>query len=523
MATIMLLIGLIVAAAVVTGGFYVKQNAVRAASLVVAIIVLFVFVALSSIRYVGENQLGVIVKNFGSDMAPGQIVAVNGEKGPQAEILGPGWHFWYWPGLYDVEIQEIIEIKTDDVGLIATTDGMPLPADEAFAAEWDKAELGRMLDAVYFLSQGQGIKGPQASTLRPGKYRINPRLYSIETIPVTNIKKATVGVVKSNVGKAPTDVEVGEDELVDVGQRGIWRVPYSPQKLYLNTKAYEITMISTTQQIIRYGMGDGADDKEIEVRTSDGFTFPVDVRVEYQIKEEDAPLVVSELGDDQELLRQRLASTVRAIFRNNAEAVKALDYVKERSHQESSTATALAEEMSKIGVTVTSVRIGSIAADGSLAEILKTQTDREIAVQEQLTFQEQQRAAEQKKELTRTEQEAEEERRLATARYSVQIADEEKQKIIIGAEAQAESIRVRAEAQAEAYRVIAEQIGMGNAALIELLNIVGEQGINITPRVMVIGGNGEAGGAKNAETTALIGTMLDTMIHEQEDEEAAGD
>ncbi|MEN1706426.1 MAG: hypothetical protein AAGJ54_13060, partial [Planctomycetota bacterium] len=81
----------------------------------------------------------------------------------------------------------------------------------------------------------------------------------------------------------------------------------------------------------------------------------------------------------------------------------------------------------------------------------------------------------------------------------------------IAAEAEAEAIQIRAEAQASAYERIALQIGAGNAALIEVLKIVGEQAIEITPRVMVSNtGGGESPG--DAETTALIGTMLDTMV-----------
>ena len=124
--------------------------------------------------------------------------------------------------------------------------------------------------------------------------------------------------------------------------------------------------------------------------------------------------------------------------------------------------------------------------------MLQTQTDREIALQQQVTFQEQQRAAEQRKALTRTEQEAEEERRLATAQYEVQIAQQQKEQRIIAAQAEGERISIEAAAQAEAFRVIAEQIGRGNAAMIELLKIVGERGVQITPRVMVVGdGAGE--------------------------------
>ena len=279
-----------------------------------------------------------------------------------------------------------------------------------------------------------------------------------------------------------------------------------------------MTKVSTKKHIVLYtsqqspGAG-GVEEREIMVRTSDGFTFPVDVRIEFEIDPDDAPLLVATVGDDQEGLRSVMNSAVRAIFRNNAEGVKALDYVKQRSHQESQSLTMLKAEMAKIGVTITGVRIGDVGNEETLGNLLKTQTDREIALQEQETFQEQQRAAEQKKQLTKTEQEAEEEKRLATAAYAVQIADKDKEKQIIAAEAEAESVQIKAEAQSEAYKLIAQQIGSGNAALVELLKIVGERNIEITPRVMVVGGNGQ-GSTQGGETTALIGTMLDTMMQD---------
>ena len=126
----------------------------------------------------------------------------------------------------------------------------------------------------------------------------------------------------------------------------------------------------------------------------------------------------------------------------------------------------------------------------------------------------QQLAAEKKKELSRTEQEADEEMRLATARYDVQIAEQNKEKRIIEAGAEAEAIEIQAKAQADAYQLIAQQIGPGNAALVELLKIIGESGINITPRVMVVGNDG--GSTGGAETAALIGTMLDSMLSREE-------
>ncbi|RMH14310.1 MAG: hypothetical protein D6695_01625 [Planctomycetota bacterium] len=514
----MLLVGAIVAIGILSFIPKLPNSSMRIGAVVVAAVVFLLFFTLSSFRYVGEDVIGVVVKNVGGKkLAEGKIIATAGEMGPQARILPPGWHPWLWPVIYDIEFHPVIEIEEGEVGIITATDGLPLPEGTAYAPEWESSQIQDMLNAEYFLTTGKGFKGPQTTVLKPGRWRLNPKLYVIEKVPATNIEKATVGVVKSNVGDQ-VEAETG-NALVERGKRGIWLEPLYPAKYYLNTKAYEVTVIRTRKTIVRYTVATRTasdEESEIRVRTSDGFTFPVDVRVEYEIKPEDAPLVVATVGNDEEGLLAVMNSAVRAIFRNNAEAVRALDYVQQRSQQESQSLSMLQDEMRKVGVTVTAVRIGDVGDDETLGALLKTQTDREIAKQEQETFREQQRAAEQKKELTRTEQEAEEERRLATASYEVQIAEQEKEKLIIQAGAEAEAITIRATAQADAYKAIAEQIGKGNAALIELLKIVGESGIQITPRVMVTGAT--AGKSGDAETIALIGTMLDTMTREQEDE-----
>lgn len=527
-----IVVGLILAVMLLSAIPRIPSKTGQSAAIATAAIIFLLGVLFSSVRYVGENEVGVVVKNtLGPSLPAGKIIATEGEMGPQAAVLPPGWHFGLWPVVYDVETSAILTVEEGRVGVVTTTDGRPLPPGDTYAPEWGEETFDRMLDAEFFLTEGGGFKGPQTSVLQPGKYRLNPKLYRVETVPVTNIANATVGVVKSNVGEAPADA--GPEAIVDRGRRGIWRTPLTPRNYYLNPRAYEVTVVSTANRTVRYTKAARAgEEREITVRSSDGFTFPVDVRMEYRIEARDAPLVVAEFGGDNDDLRDRINSAVRAIFRNNAEAVKALDYVKQRSQQEQQSLAMLAQEMADIGVSVTAVRIGDVGDVESLGPLLQTQTDREIAIQEQLTLQEQQRAEEQRKELTRTQQEATEEKRLATARYEVQIAEQDKERAIIAANAEAEALEIQARAQAEAYRQIAEQIGSGNAALMELLRIVGERQINITPRVMVIGGGangtgpagaggpgamGSAGGS--AETTALIGTMLDTMVRQAEESE----
>jgi regulator of protease activity HflC (stomatin/prohibitin superfamily) len=330
-------------------------------------------------------------------------------------------------------------------------------------------------------------------------------------VTVTNVKVGTVAVIKSNVGK----IAASEDGLVDNGQRGIWRTPLLPQEYYLNTNAYEVTLIDTRQQKVSYtseseqGEDSNQPLRPITVRSADGFTFPVDVRVTYRIEKENAPKAVATVGNDDLVLSKLITPSVRASFRNNAEKVKALDYVQNRSKQEVQCTQELQEELAKYGVTILAVRIGDVGDEQTLGLLLKTQTDREIARQEQQTFIEQQKAAEQQKALTKTQQEAEEEKKLATASYAVKVAEQEKQQKIIDAQAQAEMVKTVAQAQAEAYQKIAQVIGSNNAALIEIIKLVAENKIDITPNVMVGAGTGTV-------SDALMGTILKDMINKPE-------
>jgi len=463
-----------------------------------------------SIVKIGGNQVGIVNKKLGGGSLPaGKFIAANGENGIQAKVLSPGWKFFYWPWQYDVEKRPMVVIKDGYIGLLKANDGKSLPPNTVFAPQWQKPD--EMKNAGYFLGEGRGYKGPQLTVLTPGTHAINTELFDVEQVPITNVEAGFVAVVKSNVGAV---LETGT-RLVKKGNRGIWEIPLTEGKYYLNTKAYEITMIdirqikvSYTAQRERGEVGESQPEIPIEVRSKDGYTFPVDVRITYKIDKENAPRVVAEIGDNDLVLNKIVTPKVRAIFRNNAGKVKALDYVQNRDVQEKQSAAMLKRELEKEGVTFLSVNIGDVGDKESLGALLKTQTDREIALQQQATFEEQQRAAEKQKSLEKTKQEAEEEKRLATAFYGVKVAEQEKQKRIIDAQAEAEQVKVVAEAQAQAYKMVSEVIGPDNAALVEIIKLVANEDIDITPDVM-------AGGAGAGMTDALMGTILKGMLNKE--------
>ena len=556
-----LAVGFLLALMVLAASLASKVMLVRKLGAVVALTLVIAGFIAGSIVFVGASSVGIVTKNaFGKQLAGGKIIATEGEMGVQAGVLPPGWHLGYWPLLYNVSTVPLVQIKNDEVGLIETADGMPLPAGQLFAPEFSRDQVQKMLDAEYFLSTGKGCKGKQTTVLTPGSYRLNTELFKVRSVKQTEVKPGEVAVLKSNFGTPPTSIVHGiagavepgadgekvEDEskllrLAKDSEMGILAVPLPPGKYPLNTDAFSVTEIWTTQMIAHYTAAnagnpvspqlDGlqrkttdasqvahaaaSDERDIRVITSDGFNFPVDVRIEYFIEPANAPLVVAKLGDDEgERFRNALNSAVRAIFRNNAENVKALDYVQQRSHQETQSLTMLKHQMARFGVSVTAVRIGNVGDRETLGKLLDTQTQREIAKQELLTTIEQQKAAEQKKELSRITQESEEEKKLATATYSVRIAQQSQKQRVVEAEAEAQAVQIRAKAQADAVRVVAEQIGKPNASLLELLKIVGERNIQITPRVMISGGAGGETG------TALVGTVLDAMLAGAEERDA---
>ena len=526
MSILVLLVFLVLGVACLVAAATVPQRALKGLLVLVAPVLVAAGVVASSVRFVGADEVGVVTKNaFGPRLTDGRIIATGGEMGVQAEVLSPGWHFGFWPLVYDVATTRLVEVRSGEVGLVESRDGTPLDRGQLFAPEVENATFKRMVeDASYFLGEGEGRKGPQSNVLTPGRYRINTALFNVRSVPSTKVPEAAVAVLKANFGDPPS-LEVmpapSADSVMLAGEneRGVRAAQLPPGTYPINPEAYTVSIVSNEVRILYFTEGrakEGTDEqKEITVRTSDGFTFPVDVRVEYVIEPDSAPVVIAKLGNDQDNVVGPLNSSVRAIFRNNAESMKALDYVQQRSQQESQSLAMLQGEMAGRGVTITAVRIGDVGTDDpDLQPLLKTQTDREIALQEQLTFQEQERAAEQKKRLTRTEQEAEEERRLATASYEVKIAEQAKEQRLIKAAAEAEAIRIEADGRAEAFRLVAAEIGSGNAALVELLKIIGERGIEITPRVMVVGDRGEAS-AQSGETVALIGTMLDAMVDKQ--------
>lgn len=485
----------------------------------------------ASAIYVSSEQTGVVIRTLGSDLPAGHIVAVGGEKGPQARVLGPGWHFGYWPWSYEVEKVDTVLVPNGQIGVVTALDGRVLPGGTVFAPAWKSAD--DMLDATKFLADGAGYRGPQLTILTPGNYRINPRLFKIEMRPVTLVAAGEVAVVKANAGEiyAGTDkLTVNGVDIVPQGFRGIWRQPLLPGAYNLHPEAYQVIKVKTTQRVYTYqrvdratasndrrGHSQAGADYSISVRSKDGFTFPVDVRLSLSVAAENAPYLVALLGDpdrvvkdeqedeELEILEARLVlPTARAALRNVAETLGALEYVASRSRVESMTSRLVESEFKPYQLTFLGAFIGAIGLDATEAgqQLLLTQTDKEVASNQRATYQQQQQAEVARQQFIRSREEAEQQKQLVEAEFAVKTAAERAKAQIESAKGEAEQIRITAEARKQSYDLLASAIGQDGVTLLESLRLVKEGGIRITPEVLVQGAGGE--GAMNDALAATI-------------------
>lgn len=527
--SILLLGGVIALVARAVSGSAATRAMLGSAGVVAILLGVTAFVVASAV-YVSSDQTGVVVRTLGDDLPAGHIVAVAGEKGPQAKVLGPGWHFGYWPWSYEVEKVGTIMVPNGQIGVVTALDGKVLPGGTVFAPAWKSAD--DMLDATKFLADGAGFRGPQLTILTPGNYRINPRLFKVEMRPVTLVAAGEVGVVKANAG----DIYAGEEKItvngVDIvpqSYRGIWRQPLLPGAYNLHPEAFQVIKVKTTQRVYTYqhvastpherrGGTQPTVDYSISVRSKDGFTFPVDVRLSLSVAAENAPYLVALLGDpdrvvkdtqeddELEILEARLVlPTARAALRNVAETLGALEYVASRSRVETMTSKLVEAEFHPYKLTFLGAFIGAIGLDATEAgqKLLLTQTDKEVASNQRATYQQQQQAEVARQQFIRSREEAEQQKQLVEAEFAVKTAGERAKAQIESAKGDAEQIRITAEARKQSYDLLASAIGKEGVTLLESLRLVQEGKIRITPEVLVQGATGE-----NAMNDALAATIL---------------
>jgi uncharacterized membrane protein YqiK len=146
------------------------------------------FVLWIGLRYIPNNSVGVVEKLWsGKGSVPGgQIIALGGEAGFQAELLRGGVHLGYWRWQYSVHKARLVTISQGKIAYVYARDGEPLPPSQTLGKH---VECNNFQDAQAFLAGAKqddgavvrGQRGRQRAILREGVYAINPALFVVIT------------------------------------------------------------------------------------------------------------------------------------------------------------------------------------------------------------------------------------------------------------------------------------------------------------------------------------------------------
>ncbi len=169
-----------------------------ATAIVCVMVVLYV---LSKILVnVGAKEIAIKERRYiGRKMPPGRVVATEGEVGIQADVLKPGLHIIKYPFERVVSKVPLIEIGSDEMGIVEAIDGEPLPSGRIFAPDRAQNAHNNFQDPIAFIKEG-GVKGIQMRSLPPGLWPIHPYLFRISIAKATMIPQGKVGLVNAADG-----------------------------------------------------------------------------------------------------------------------------------------------------------------------------------------------------------------------------------------------------------------------------------------------------------------------------------
>jgi uncharacterized membrane protein YqiK len=494
---------------------------------------------------IDKTHIGIVEARDGHPLSGGRVLARTvdcnsfqdargfltrgGERGPQISIIPPGT-YRINTGLFQVAAAEVLEIPDNMVGVVTTKDGKPLATGEIAGKE--VAGHNMYQDAEAFITNG-GHKGLQEQVILAGRYFINPRFATVETKPMTDVPIANVGVVIAYVGDEGKDVtgdSFKHGNLVSRGQKGVWFDPLDPGKYPINTFTHKVEIVPTANIVLNWATGKSEahklDEKlsTITVRSSDGFTFNLDVSQIIHIPRNDAPRVIARFGTMANLVTQVLEPTIGNYFRNAAQTSDVIEFLKKRSDRQLEAKLAIGAALTEYNVNAIDTLIGDIAPPEAL---MKTLTDRKIAEQEQVTYKTQQLAEETRKDLQQARAMADTQARVVDSERSVTISKFGAEAAIEGARGQAQSKKINAEADAnvitivgnaEASKTLAvgtaeadviklkiDSMESGNYALVQVVQALASNKVQLVPQI--IAGGGSQGGT-------LVDVLLANLIRD---------
>ncbi len=420
----------------------------------------------------------------------------------------------------------------DVVGLVTALEGEPLPSgdiasrlggfDDVAAMETSESSDAEIIDVLLgsknrlhnnyqdfqaFLDAGGRI-GLQHDPLLYGAYLLNPFLVRVDLVPMLVVNQGEVAVIKAFVGLPTLDtsgVEFKFGSIVHPGHRGIWQEPLRTGKYAINPRIYAAEIVPTFILTLNWANAvSQAHDLDARLepivgKSREGFVFTIDLQVQIHVSDTRAPKVISMVGTMLNLVNEVLQSAVGNHFRNTLQELEAIRFIETRHEVQEAALAAVTRYLANYQVETRGVYIQDVVFPPELVDVL---TRREIARQEQTTFQAQQRAQSARIEMEQAKGTADMQGQLATAQVSVDIS--RNQAMAREAAAGGESAYVRLTGTAEADRV--EALGLAEAKAAEALGLARAAGFAAQQQAI-----GEGPTALVAIAGALADGQLDVM------------
>src|SRR5512145_2009395 len=426
----------------------------------------------------------------------------------------------------------IIKDTDDKIGIATVHDGPSLAQGEIIApvvgddSKNDETYHNKFQDPDKFLKAG-GFRGRQLQVLVEGTYYVNRLFATVEMIQKTVIEVGNVGVVVSYTGATGKDLS-GEQyrhgELVARGQRGVWEDALLPGKYAFNTYAGKVVSVPTTNFILKWIRSQSGAHKfdenlsEVSLITKDAFEPSLPLSVVVHIDYKKAPLVIQRFGDIKRLVEQTLDPMVAAYFKNIGQTRTLIQLLQERSEIQQIASSEMKEKFQHYNLELEEVLIGTPGSpenDTQIETILTQLRSRQIAAEQIETYDRQEKAAVQERELREAESRAQMQTGMTQAELNIQIQSNQGKAEYQRSIQQAAQIRALAEAEAEKIA----RIGIAQALATEeqvrayggpqfqvtqqvmnrFAEAIQQSGVDVVPRVVVSGGSGgEQGGSSTS-------------------------
>ncbi len=257
--------------------------------------------------------------------------AEEGQMGILAKLRGPGRHF-YCPIWWERTVVDDLVIKPGSVGVVTCKLGKDLPAGEYLV----DGDIGNTK-----------YKGILRKVLHPGRYRINPYGYTVETVQLQKFKSGNqdkvagwvsiptgyVGVVTNLSDNPATKATKGIQEKVL--PPGLYPINGREQNIDIVEIGYRHTTIQMDVKrdengvvIIDPKSGEPIIDDQnsgIEFPSSDGFKMHIDFTAIWGLMPDQAAHAIRTIGNVDMVEEKIVRPQIESICRNNGSEYKAVD------------------------------------------------------------------------------------------------------------------------------------------------------------------------------------------------------